>query len=252
MKNIKKILSLALALCMTCGVMATAACKKETNSSSSSAPAAEEAEFTLTVTDEESGEGLKGVEFVMYNYYTDDLTAEFVTDADGKASATVEYGDYYVEIDDETLPEGYHSRKEEWNVTIEEDGENSLAIELYYFEIAAPDGTAENPYPFIDVENETTTVALTLPANGVVYYMLRYQKNAKIVITSENVSVLYEGVTYTPTSGVVEFDLSAFAGSEEITEGEATRMQKVFAVTNTTNAELVVNAELVTQDNAEE
>ena len=196
MKKIKKILSLALALCMTCGVMATAACKKETSSSSSSAPTAEEAEFTLTVTDEESGAGLKGVEFVMYNYYTDDLTAEFVTDDNGKASATVEYGYYYVEIDEETLPEGYHSRKEEWNVTIEEDGENSLAIELYYFEIAAPDGTENNPYPFFDVDVSLELATLNIPASGSAYYHVRNQEGAKLYVGSENVEVNYGGTTY--------------------------------------------------------
>lgn len=244
MRVFQKVLTTIFALCI--GFCALAGCKEEP--APAPAPKPTTADFTVTVkADEDRGDSMKDIAFVMYAEATDEKVADLKTDENGKATVNLAFGAYYLQMDSETIPADYHTTYEEWDVTVEEDGANALEIALSYFVIAQPDGTAENPYPFIDAENETGVVTLTLPANATVYYNIRYDANTKIVIESDCVSVVYQNKPYPAKGQTVEFALNDFEGADEIQDGA--RIFYKIAVTNDTNQDLQVSARLQSESN---
>ena len=242
MNKFKKFLAVALSLCLLGGSMATlGGCKDEEPTPTPPPAISQTVEVTLSVKTDK-GVALSGVKFAVWANVDVSKVGDLETNADGKASVNVVAGEYDVELNSDTLPEGYipqtdgfTSRWEKtgaeytcfyvWTIDVDKAQEFSIVVENLM-----PDGTAEKPYFFAVDENDEASV--TLPANATVYYESRNISGASLFIETEGVEVVYDGTTYTydAQKGYVEVPLA---------QTDANSRAK-FALVNKTNAELTV------------
>lgn len=244
MNKFKKFLAVALSLCLLGGSMATlGGCKDEEPTPTPPPAIPQTVEVTLSVKTDK-GVALSGVKFAVWANVDVSKVGDLETNADGKASVNVVAGEYDVELNSDTLPEGYipqtdgfTSRWEKtgaeytcfyvWTIDVDKAQEFSIVVENL-----TPDGTAEKPYFFAVDENDEASV--TIPANATVYYECRNISGASLFVETEGVEVVYDGVTYTYNTqkGYVEVPLA---------KTDANSRAK-FALVNKTNGELAVEA----------
>ena len=246
MNKFKKFLAVALSLCLIGGgVSSLGACEKE-EPQTPPPVVPQTVDFTVSVKTDK-GVALSGVKFAVWANLDVSKVGDIETNDEGKATVSVVAGEYDVELNSDTLPEGYipktdgfKSRWEKtsdsneeltcfyvWTVDIDEAQEFKIEVENL-----TPDGSEEKPYFFPVEENYEASV--TLPANATVYYDSRNSDGASLYLQTQGVEVIYNGTTYT-------YDMQK--GYLEVPLAETDTYSYVkFALVNKTDAELTVNA----------
>lgn len=125
-----------------------------------------------------------------------------VANENGVISENIAFGEYNIEYNFDTLPQ--YCTPDTFKVKITEE---TTAITLLFIDNTL-DGSAEKPFFVADDVTE-----LSLVAGAEVYYVYRGAEQKTLVINNENVSVIYNGNTYSPVSGVIEVELQTQIGA---------------------------------------
>ena len=217
--NMKKILSLFLALTFVFALAACGSDPADTEPPETTDPGEQtvECSFTALVS---GGETVSGLSFTLTQGSD---TYPLVTGTDGTVKADLKLGKYSISYNSDTIPEGCTADLFALEVT-----EGSAAFSLSFTD-NTPDGSAEKPYFIAD---SVTTIHLA--AGEELYYSYRGAASKYVEIKSESVSVTYNGQVYAPVDGVVQVQLEPQIGT--VTN---------FSVKNTSEAAIETAMELI-------
>ncbi len=154
--------------------------------------------FTVSL---DNGTPLSGLKFTLTR---GDKVYELTSGTDGRVTATIDIGSYYVDYDSETLPE--YCWGETYGVKVEE-GTDSLSITVVD---NRPDGSTEKPFPTVDDD-----IAIDLAPGEQHYYSCRGTTIKYVTIHNPNLAVIYNGETYYADAdgkievGVVALDIDS-------------------------------------------
>lgn len=194
--------------------LSMSACKGEDEHSSDSVPASVDSVETST-SDSEQAPTSDGCSFTVvtdqgqtvanasFSLVSDSNTYTLTTDENGVAIADIPAGTYSIDYVFETLPENHMPNV--WTVEVTDSASISLLLNDN-----TPNGSAEKPFWLVD-----DVTALSLEAGAEIYYQCR-NNNVTLAIENENVSVLYNDVTYTPENGVVSFTIAHDIGANAL------------------------------------
>lgn len=232
MKKFMKFVATALSLCLCVGALgAFASCNKEPET-----PAPKTEEVAVSVKNE-LGTAVANIEVVIYDDDDDSEAAKVTTNAEGKASATLEVGGYYATIDREALPDRHYflDYKNTFSFEVKEGETNALDITVGYLEEVVYDGSAANPYPLAQfLAQDGETYSLKLPAGAEYYYTTWNMDGSELWISDSRVSVIYDGVTY-------EYNTALGAVTVSLAQTESTG-RVTFKVKNNAQEEITVSA----------
>lgn len=227
MKKFMKFVATALSLCLCVGALgAFASCTKAPET-----PEPKTAEVAVSVQNE-LGAAVANIEVAIYDDDDDSEAAKVTTNAEGKASATLEVGGYYATIDREALPDRHYFLDNDnvFEFEVKEGETNALDITVGYLEEVVYDGTSENPFALAAFfEEEAEEATLTLPAQTEYYYTTANVAGYELWIADSRVSVTYGQETYaynaavgavivplpqTPSTGRVKFAIKNDSAEE--------------------------------------
>lgn len=147
-----------------------------------------EVTFTVKV---EDGDVIPGVEICLTR---GEEKVTVTAGDDGRVTATLDVGTYFIEYNYDTVPSGFFQTDFEVEVKMD-----TTAVELKFID-NNPDGTEGNPF-FIS-EDETEIV---IEPGQEIFYSYRGAVAKNLTINSDALSVTYNGETYEPVDGVVSF-----------------------------------------------
>lgn len=136
--------------------------------------------FTVKLDD---GSILSGAKFTLSR---NNKTYDLITDVNGTAKVNLAIGKYYLDFDQETLPE--YCLCDVPGVEIKEDT-TSIALKITNNK---PDGSPEKPFPTGD-----EAIDITLAAGEELYYSCRGTSLRYVTVNSESLVINYNGETYT-------------------------------------------------------
>ena len=147
-------------------------------------------DITLTVKDEK-GNPLAAVEI---HLVYDESKYTMITDENSVVTHSVKVGEYYLEYNYDTIPEGFFQK--DFSVNVQPD---STTFELGFMD-NNPDGTEGKPFYISESETE-----LVIESGQEIYYNYRGAIEKNLVIRSNDLSVTYNGEIYQPVDGVISF-----------------------------------------------
>ena len=147
---------------------------------------------------------------------------DLTSNANGVATAELPAGTYEISYNSDTLPSA--CTPDVYSVTVSETAAEFTLLLINN----TPDGSANKP--FLVTDNAT---ALSLDAGEELYFRYRGE-SATLYVGSENVSVVYNGTTYT-----------AFDGKVTVEIGAQDYMGTIFSIKNTSNATVETEMEFV-------
>lgn len=179
-------------------------------------------DYTIEIKDE-SGDPLSGISVSLMLDSTNVSTS--VTNESGKASGSIEAGNYYINI--ENLPLYWTTEENFTLITISESNKNFSFVAYDH----SPNGSLERPYPSEDAETGEGT-EVSIPAEASYYFAIK-GSSRYLVINNENVKVTYGETDYLPDGGQIKVAIAA-------TENYS---QNYFIITNTSTESTNVKIE---------
>ena len=185
-------------------------------------PESNKVEVTFTVK-LDNGNVLSDVKFILTRK---GQTFEFTSGSDGIVKASLEVGNYYLNFDQETLPE--YCMCDLPGIVIAEDT-TSIVLKITD---NRPDGSEIKPF---HIEGDDTQ--LTLASGQEIFYQCRVGITTYITVNSSKVTISYNGTVYEAIDGVVQATLEP---SDENDKPVNTNDMEVFSVKNTSDEEITV------------
>ena len=170
----------------------------------------------------DNGELLSGIAFKLYNNKKE---YSLVSGDDGSVKSDVGTGTYYVEFDDETLPEYCWGDTEK--VTISKD----TTVVVLDVTDNRPDGSAKKPYYVSD-----EPIQITVGADQEIFFSYRGTTVKYVKVYHESAVVCYNGVEYPAEDGVTNLMLQPDSVAGSLT---------IFSIKNSSDTEFTATMEVV-------
>ena len=145
----------------------------------------------------QGGAPIAGVDITLTQDETEIATGK--TDENGKFSGTAVEGDYVVELG--FLPEEYGYL---WSYTVDVSiSEEDSVIEI---------GVGSKEFPRMLVVDDSGEMEISLPAKTTHHYVVPRPMGRPLVVESEDIEIVYNGVFYTPQNGKITVPFASDPG----------------------------------------